>query len=64
MQLIDFLNVVDKDQFIYLGITVCGMRFETNHSAEFYLDNGGDLNYMEIAKVYTDDKGLHVRLKG
>lgn len=62
MKLRDFLQVVDKNQFICLGISVCGMQFETKHTAEFYLNNGDDLNNREIMKIYTTDDGLHVRL--
>ena len=63
MKLIDFLKVVDNDTFIFVSIAVCGMQFETRHSAEFYITNGDDLNKRKIEQIYTDDEGLHVRLE-
>lgn len=65
MKLKDFLKVMKKEvEFIYLGISVHGMQFETKHSVGFYLDNGDELNDMEIMCVYIQDGEMHVRLKG
>ncbi|MFR5022846.1 MAG: hypothetical protein ACLUCA_11260 [Mediterraneibacter gnavus] len=63
MKLIDFLKMMDKDTFIFLGISVCGMQFETRHSVEFFMDNGDELNSRKIMKVYILDDGLHIRLE-
>lgn len=63
MKLKDFLKVMNKDEFICLGISMHGMQFETRHSVSFYLDNGDELNNMEIMSVYTRDGEMHVRLK-
>lgn len=63
MKLRDFLNVVDKRQFIFLGISVCGMQFETKYTAEFYLNNGDDLKDRNIKTIYTQEDELHVRLE-
>ena len=60
MKLIDFLKMMDKDTFIFLGISVCGMQFETRHSVEFFMDNGDELNSRKIMKVYILDDGLHI----
>lgn len=63
MKLIDFLKVMDRDTFIFLGVSVCGMQFETRHTAEFYINNGDELNNKEIMKAYILDDGLHIRLE-
>lgn len=63
MKLVDFLKVMDKDTFISVGVTVCGMRFETRHSAEFFINNGDELNNRKIKVVHMDDNGLHIRLE-
>ena len=62
MKLIDLLKVTHKDVFMFVGISVCGMRFETRHSVEFYINNGDKLNERGIEKVYLMEDGLHVRL--
>ncbi len=64
MKLIDLLKVMDKDTFIFLSVSVCGMRFETKHSAEFYIEHGDELNNKKILKVYVEDGYLHVALEG
>lgn len=63
MKLIDFLKMMDKDTFIFLDYSVCGMQFETRHSVEFFMDNGDELNSRKIMKVYILDDGLHIRLE-
>lgn len=54
---------MDEDTFIYVGISVCGMQFETKHSAEFFDDNGDELNERKITKIYVTDGELHIRLE-
>lgn len=63
MKLIDFLKIMDKDTFIFLDVSVCGIQFETRHSVEFFMDNGDELNSRKIMKVHILDDGLHIRLE-
>lgn len=63
MKLINFLQIMDKNTFVVLGISVCGMQFESKHSVEFFIDNGDELNEKKIKTVYVTDGELHVRLE-
>ncbi len=63
MKLSQLLKIMDEDTFIYVGISVCGMQFETKHSAEFFDDNGDELNERKITKIYVTDGELHIRLE-
>ena len=63
MKLIDLLKVMDKNDFIFLSISVCGMWFETRHSAGFYINKGIDFHDKKINKVYSADGGLCVKLE-
>ena len=62
MKLIDLLKVMDKNDLIFLNISVCGMRFETRHSAGFCINKGIDFHDKKINKVYSADGGLCVKL--
>lgn len=63
MKLIDLLNVMDKNTFVFVGVSVCGMQFETSKSVEFFINNGGELNNKKIMKAYMADGELHIRLE-
>lgn len=63
MKLIDLLKVTDRNDFIFLSISICGMQFETRHSAGFYIDKGIDFHDKKINKVYYTDGGLRVKLE-
>lgn len=63
MKLIDLLKVMDKNDLIFLNISVCGMWFETRHSAGFYINKGIDFHDKKINKVYSADGGLCVKLE-
>ncbi len=63
MKLIDFLRVMDKDTFLVISISLCGMQFETKHSAEFFIENGDDLNNKKILKVCNINNDIHVKLE-
>ena len=63
MKLKDFLEKVDKDQFVTVTVSAYGMAFETKHSAEFYLDHGDNLIDKEISVIYTNDDYLCVRIE-
>ena len=63
MKLIDLLKVTDRNDFIFLSISICGMQFETRHSAGFYIDKGVDFHNKKIDKVYSADGGIRVRLE-
>lgn len=63
MKLIDFLKILDKNTFVTLGIAVSGMQFETEHSAEFFIDNADEINNRKIKTAYVTDGKLHIRLE-
>lgn len=64
MKLIDLLKVTDKNTFLVLSISVCGMQFETEHSVEFFINNGDELNTRTILKMECSvGSRIHVRLE-
>lgn len=63
MKLIDLLKVTDRNDFIFLSISICGMQFETRHSAGFYIDKGVDFHNKKIDKVYSADGDIRVRIE-
>lgn len=63
LTLMEFLKVMDKDTFVSIGVTVCGIKFEARHSAEYFIEQGDTLNNKKIQKAYMDDCGLHIRLE-
>lgn len=63
MKFIDLLNVMNKSDFICLGIEVCGMQFETKHSVEYFIDNADDLNERKVLGAYLNAGDFHVKLE-
>ena len=63
MKLIDFLNVLEDGTFLYVGVPVCGVWFETRRSADFFIDRCDKLSNRNIVKVYVEDGYLHVALE-
>lgn len=63
MKLKDFLKLTAEDQDIFLGVSVCGMRFEARHTARFFLNCGDCLNDKKVVAVYTHGVELHVRIE-
>lgn len=62
MKLIELLNVMDKNDFVNLGIEVCGMQFETRHTVEYFIGNDNDLNERNVLGAYLSDGDFHVRI--
>ncbi len=63
MTLGNFLKVVDKDTFLYVEMYIHGMLFETRHSAEFFVNEGNDINFLKVREVCVNKSGMHVRLE-
>lgn len=63
MKFIDFLKACNEDMFVVVGVDVCGMLFETKHSAWFYIDHGDNLTSKKIRKIYMKDDEVHVYLE-
>jgi hypothetical protein len=63
MKLMDLLKLMNKNDFVYLGVEVCGMQFETKHSVDFFIDNADILNDKEILGTYLEDGNFHIRLE-
>lgn len=63
MKLKDFLNKVEKNQFVTIAIAYQDMVFETTHSVEYYLNHKDNLKDKEVVWIYTKDGALCVRLE-
>lgn len=63
MKFIDLLKVTDGNAFLVVSMSVCGMQFETRHSAESFINNGVELNDRKIAAVRNIDGEIIVQLE-
>lgn len=63
MKLVELLNVMNKNNFVYLGVEVCGIQFEAEHTVEFFIDNATDLHDKNVLGTYMADGGFHIRLE-
>ena len=63
MKLIELLKLIDKSDFVYLSIEVCGMQFETRHTVEFFIDNADDLNNRKVLRAYSAEGDFHIRIE-
>lgn len=63
MKLIQLLKMMDSNSFIILSVSICGMQFTTRHSAEFYINQGDELNEKKIQKITMIDGEMNVRLE-
>lgn len=63
MKLIELLNVMNKNNFVLLGVEVCGIQFEAEHTVEFFIDNATDLHDKNVLGTYIVDGDFHIRLE-
>ena len=61
--MLDLLKIMNKNDFVYLGVEVCGMQFETKHIVEFFIDNADILNDKEILGTYLENGDFYIRLE-
>lgn len=63
MKLVELLNIMNKSDFVCLGVEVCGMQFETKHSVEFFINNADTLNDRKVLGAYILENNFHIRLE-
>lgn len=63
MRLIELLKIMNKSDFVHLGVELCGMQFETRHTVEFFIDNADDLNDRKVLGAYIAEGDFHIRLE-
>lgn len=61
MKLKNLLELVDKDELIYVFVPICGMWFDTRDSVERFISS--ELIEKEILNVHSEEYGLCVKLK-
>ena len=63
MKLIELLKLIGKSNYVYLGIEVCGIQFESRHTVGFFIDNADDLNDREVLGAYSAEGDYHIMLE-